>query len=152
MFDIEQPASTSKNPSDVINTNPIHLSLRKDLVDSALITRALTANSTNFRKFKPFHPLTRCDCNRRCETRISIERQQEINASFCRMGYKAEKIAFLRSNFEEQQPNMSPMERTVMSRKYYLSDENSIRHRVCKRFFLNVFQLNSSSMERVLTS
>lgn len=116
-----------------------------------------TTKSGNIIKAKIFHEQTECgSCKKQCSRKIVVRRQKDIFETFYSLENWSKKRLYLRSLIKSlpQTENLKSVQCIAKktNHKYYLTNNNGEHEEVCYRFFLNCFQVSSSTLNRVIKS
>lgn len=107
-------------------------------------------------KAKIFKNQTKCDCKNECAEKIDSNRQKEIFDIFYGLKNRSEKIFYLRSLTKclSMKDDLKSVRCNAKKSKYkyFLTNFCGEHKEVCFKFFLQCFQVSSSTLDRAIKS
>lgn len=134
----------------------------KRVVKKKLIERGKAHTTRKGRTIadKIFKPQTICDCKNSCALHIDDLRQREIFDHYYGSSTWSSKTHFIRTNVRrdackhkrfESNP-ICPLKSRNYSTEFTLSSTNGSRHKVCRKFFMNLLQVSAKRIQHALCS
>lgn len=97
-----------------------------------------------------------CGCIFQCHKKINESQQKQLFINYMAMGSMTQRKMYLSGLIMQKSPTRErprkndPKKEKKNVRKYFLEDAEGERHRVCKKFFLFVFQISNRVTDDVL--
>lgn len=98
---------------------------------------------------------TPCSCKMKCNDNITPEERKSLFESFWKMGDFKRQNTFLcglihKNAVKQRRPRKDGATKRSSSNKYYLKPNNGLSVMVCKKYFLNIFNVSEGRVSRAL--